>query len=215
MAFGGNGRVGHAAGSGDLAEAAKAIERTIPHMARVRQRLDAAGAPLAATYAEGACDAMSFALEAVLRSIAKLGAAGEVEGAWVGTTRLRLLPEASGVYGALTDAAAVAPPSDAGPSLGADLSASPEIVARLRGDEVASALMCATLAHFDWLHLASDAVFVGDALAARAVVSTVAGRTSFPDLTRLQLGGLVHRESADALGALGWRRMTGAPLPSA
>lgn len=215
MAFGGSGRVGAAAGPGDLLEAAKAIELTIPHMARVRQRLDAAGAPLAATYAEGACDAMSFALEAVLRSIAKLGAAGDAEGACIGTRRLRLLPEASGVYGALADPAEVAPPSDAGPSLGADLAGSPEIVARLRGDDVASALMSAALAHSDWLHLASDAVFTGDALAARAVISTITGRTSFPDLTRSQLGGCIHRGSADALSALGWRRMTGAPLPGA
>lgn len=213
MAFGGQGRIGSAAAPDDLVEAAAAAERLLTRLLRARQQFDAAGAPLAATYAEGACDAMSFALEAALKAIARMRGLESGREAFVGTSRLRFLAEDGGVYGELAKPVRESPPRDAQPAIGADIAGNPAIVAALRADDVAAALMCAALAHSDWLHLASDAAFTGDALAARAIVSTIAGRTSFPDLTRHQLGGLIHRGSADALAALGWRRMTGPSLP--
>lgn len=210
MAFGGPGV--HPV-RGDLAEIAEAIVPVMAALSRLRHELDAAGAPLAGTYIEGAYDALSFAIDAAMWAAVRYR--GTEDGAWIGTIQLRLERDGEGVYADLRNPVSVAPPAAAGRSLGADLTGSASVIEVLRKDEVATGLMAAALAHSDWMHVASGEVFIGDPLSARAVVATIAGRTSFPTWTRRQMGGLIHRESADALAALGWRRMTGAALPTA
>lgn len=212
MAFGGAGRRTLVRGD-EISEAADAISAAMQTLSRLRQRLDGVGAPLAATYVEGACDALSFAIDAALWTA--VDANGVQHAPWVGSTRLRLEREGKGVYAGLAKPVVVAPPSNAGRSLGADLASSATLVKAMRADEVAAGLMATALAHSDWIHLASGEVFSGDPLAARAVVATVVGRTSFPAWTRRQMDGLIHRGSADGLATLGWRRMTGAALPTA
>jgi len=196
------------ASAGEVGDAVDAIERIMAELGRIRNRLSSLGQPLAAVYAAGSFDALAYALEAALAGL------GDVPPlpAGAGLLDLRLRAEGPHPY-AVTDVGALAPPFAAGPSIGSAILADRNAVERLRSDEIAAGLMAAALAHADWLHLASDAVFHGDALAARAVVGTIAGRDTFPSWTRRQMGGLIDRGSADLLSALGWRRMTGAALP--
>ena len=216
MAFGGGGRRPVGAG-GDLGACVDAIGSAMQALSRVRHRLDAAGAPLAATYVEGALDALSFSMEAALwvEGANGRGSGSHEDAAYVGTARVQLHRDGTGVYADLAKPFMVPPPVSAGPALGAGLAGATDLAAALRDDEVGSGLMAAALAHTDWIHLETGEVFSGDPLAAHAVVATVVGRTSFPSWTRRQMGGLIHRGSADALAGLGWRRMTGAAMPTA
>lgn len=187
------------------------VEQLLNELLRCRERATAEGVPLAATYIEGAQDSLAHALQAICKAGARPRTEGVVLPLGTGRVMLRSRSERNDV--AVAEGIGVSKPVSAGKFIGASLAQDAAEIDLLRKDNVASGLMIAALAHHDWLHMRTDDVFYGDALAAHGIVATLIDRTHLPRWTRAQMRGLIDERSLAVLNRLGWRRVSGPALP--
>jgi len=175
----------------------------------VRGELARSGEALPAAYVEGAVDAVRAALQGTSASTLPTRA----DTAFIGRHRVRFLPIAPETFTLDVDAAALAHRvDDTSDHIGAAIGGDQGFVGMLRCDDLAAATLYLTLAHCDWINLATGDVFHGTASAAEGIVGTLSGRSSYPRW-RMPKAGRVHEETQARLVALGWKHLRGVRPP--
>lgn len=175
----------------------------------VRGELARSGEALPAAYVEGAVDA----LRAALRGNSVAGFRTNSDTAFIGRHRIRFLPTTPDTFKLDVDAATLAHRvDDASDHIGAAIGSDEGFMGMLRCDDLAAATLYLTLAHCDWINLATGDVFHGTASAAEGIVGTLSGRSSYPRW-RMPKAGRVHQETQTRLGMLGWKRLRGVQPP--
>lgn len=176
----------------------------------LRSDAQSLGHQLAATYVEGAVDAVRAALEALPAiCVARTGRM------FIGRHELEICMREGGdafALGASTaDLGHVV--SDCGVHIGHAIGLAGDFLNAMRDDDVVAAMVYMALAECDWIAPSLGQIYYGSSAAAEAIIGTLIGRTTFPRW-RSPAPGLVHDNTQELLNSVGWRRLSGLRLPT-